>query len=210
MNKDNFKKLIDAIEKDGMFRFSMSAFVGKIDAPKDIIESFRKKNMPINPLPVESLSLVETTDLFNCDSVGCIAGFATGLANDWKTPEFMKEEDGEYTHWQFFEEQANKFLGLTSIEGNNLYYSKGYSVWKMVKWFEPERYPKLEWDENDQNVEWFKQKKQPWNGNDIEVELQSIDYKSAVDVLTRIMNGEILLADNKNGRIPQFVEKEKV
>jgi hypothetical protein len=188
----------------------MSCFVGKIDAPESIITAFRKQNIPINPLPIYSLSLVETTDLFNCDSVGCIAGFATGLANDWKTPEFMKQEDEEYLNWQFFEEEANKFLGLTSVEGNNLYYSKGYSVWKMVKWFEPERYPKLEWDESDSSVEWFKQNKQPWSYNDIEIELQSIDYKSAADVLTRIMNEEIILADKEGKGIPQFVEKEIV
>ncbi len=210
MNKDNFAKLIEAIEKDGRTRFSMSCFLGKIDATEEIINSFLSKNLPINTLPVFSLENVETTEMFNCDSVGCIAGFATALANDWITPEFLQEDNAIYEeHWQQFEIEANRFLGLTAQESNNLYYSKNTSVWKMVKWFEPERYPKLEWDEPESVIAFHKSNNQSWRDNNAEINLQSIDYKTAVDVLTRIMNGEIILANNAGRGIPQYIEKEE-
>ncbi len=209
MNKDNFAKLIKAIEKDGRTRFSMSCFIGKIDAAKEVIDSLLSKDLPINTLPVFSLENVETTEMFNCDSVGCIAGFATALANDWKTPEFLQEDKAMYEeHWQSFEEEANSFLGLTALESNNLYYSKNTSVWKMVKWHEPERYPKLEWDEPESVIAFHKNNNQSWKDNNAEIDLQSIDYKAAVDVLTRIMNGEIMLGNVSTFGIPQYVEKE--
>ena len=215
MNKDNFKLLIEAIEKDGKFRFNMGVFIGKLDASESTIERFRLQNFSVNTLPTNSLTEIETTKMFNCDSVGCIAGFATALANNWETPNFLKSNADylvnpsqmSYNHADHFEYIANNFLGLTKSEGENLYYcNEGNSVWKMVRWHEPYRYGDLEYDCDESDVEECQADGIKWNTTDhIEINLQSISPEIAIDVLTRIMNEEIGLAD---GNYNPYYQKE--
>jgi hypothetical protein len=47
-----------------------------------------------------------------------------------------------------------------------------------------------------------------WNDEDLYADFSSIDYLTAVDVLTRIMNEEIGLADNDNE--PYYIRGEAV
>ena len=205
MNKDNFKKLIDAILFDGQVRFNMSCFIGKLNiSPERYEQEIKEEGIYASNYGVSSLTQVETTDLFNCDSVGCIAGFATALSNQWKTPEWLDPKfqennpgRGTYDMVRDFEKTSNIFLGLTSGQGKKLYYADNDSLWKYIKYNEPDRYPNLKYSgqdegEADEILEWFCE----WDDDSHEIDFLTIDYKTAADVLTRIMNEEIFLGEN--------------
>jgi hypothetical protein len=206
MNKNNFKKLIDAILFDGQFRFNMSCFIGKLSLPPERYQQAIKENGELaSDYVTNSLHRVETTDLFNCDSVGCIAGFATALSNEWKTPEWLKpqpenehfnENSSVYGIVQDFEATANKFLGLTSGQGKKLYYADSDSLWKYLRYYEDDRYPNLEYvGEEEFEAEEIVDHDCDWNDDSYEISFNSIDYKTAANVLTRIMNEEIVLGE---------------
>lgn len=201
MNKDNFKKLIDAINFDGKAKFNMQCFIGKLSITSEHFESsIINGNNLASEFSAGQLDWVETTNLFNCNSVGCIAGFATALANDWKTPEWLKPTVYDkqlfqgYQNWApDFEQEANKFLGLTEGQGNKLYYNTDDCVWKYLRYYESDRYPELEYV----NVEYEDDLDDlDWDDSDVEIDWSTIDYKTAADVLTRIMNEEIILGNN--------------
>ena len=204
MNKDNFKKLIDAILFDGQVRFNMSCFIGKLSLPPERYQQAIKEDGELaSGFVTNSLHRVETTDLFNCDSVGCIAGFATALSNEWKTPEWLKPEpknehfnqnSSVYSIVQDFEATANKFLGLTSGQGKKLYYADSDSLWKYIKYYEFSKYPELKYvGEDEFEAEEIVDHDCDWDDDNYEISFSSIDYKTAAHVLTRIMNEEILL-----------------
>jgi len=205
MNKDNFKKLIDAILFDGQVRFNMSCFIGKLNISDSVYQQeIKNEGKLASEYGVSSLGQVETTELFNCDSVGCIAGFSAALANDWKTPEWLTPEfqqnNPENVHYnmvQDFESTSNRFLGLTSGQGKKLYYPENDSLWKFLKYYESDRYPNLKYiGEEDGEAEYIVNKYCDWDDDDYEIDFSSIDYKTAADVLTRIMNEEIILGDD--------------
>jgi len=208
MNKDNFKKLIDAILFDGQVRFNMSCFIGKLNISDSVYQQeIKNEGKLASEYGVSSLGQVETTELFNCDSVGCIAGFSAALANDWKTPEWLTPEfqqnNPENVHYntvQDFESTSNRFLGLTSGQGKKLYYPENDSLWKFLKYYESYRYPNLKYiGEEDGEAEDIVDKYCDWDDDNYEIDFLSIDYKTAADVLTRIMNEEIILGDNYGG-----------
>jgi len=196
VNKDNFKKLIDAINFDGKAKFNMQCFIGKLSVTSEFIEnSIINGNDLASEFSAHQIDWVETTDLFNCNSVGCIAGFATALANDWKTPEWLKPTEYDkklfqgYQNWApDFEEAANEFLGLSKKQGQKLYYNTDDCVWKYLRYWESSRYPELQYLDDDDDIN-------DWDDEDVEIDFSTIDYKTAVDVLTRIMNEEIILGD---------------
>jgi hypothetical protein len=199
MNKDNFKKLIDSILFDGQFKFNMTCFVGKLTTNTDAI---KEKNLLASEYGAVGLYQVETTELFNCDSVGCIAGFATALVNNWKTPEWLnpgfqeKQGNQQYNIVQDFEATSNRFLGLTEGQGKKLYYADNDSVWKYLKYYESDRYIFLKYNgEEEGEAEEILDGDCDWDDSEHEINFLSIDYKTAANVLTRIMNEEIVLGD---------------
>lgn len=207
MNKDNFKKLIDAILFDGQVRFNMSCFIGKLSLnPEQYQQTIKENGKLASDYGTTTLFKVETTDLFNCDSVGCIAGFATALSNEWKTPKWLKPESQtedcdrntiSYNLVKDFEATANQFLGLTSGQGRKLYYADSDSLWKFIKYYEFDNYPRLKYvGEDDYEAEEIIDHECDWDDEDYEICFQSIDYKMAADVLTRIMNEEIILGND--------------
>jgi len=205
MNKDNFKKLIDAILFDGQVRFNMSCFIGKLNISDSVYQQeIKNEGKLASEYGVNSLGQVETTDLFNCDSVGCIAGFSAALANDWNTPEWLtpefQQKNPENVHYnmvQDFESTSNRFLGLTSGQGKKLYYPESDSLWKFLKYYESDRYPNLKYTgEEDGEAEDIVDKYCDWDDDNYEIDFLSIDYKTAADVLTRIINEEIILGDD--------------
>lgn len=205
MNKDNFKKLIDAILFDGQVRFNMSCFIGKLNINAERYEQeIKEEGIYASAYGVNSLTRVETTDLFNCDSVGCIAGFATALSNEWKTPKWLSpefqennQERGTYDMVRDFETTSNNFLGLTSGQGKKLYYADNDSLWKYIKYYEFSKYPELKYvGEDDYEAEEIVDHDCDWDDDNYEINFLSIDYKTAAHVLTRIMNEEIFLGEN--------------
>jgi len=192
MNKDNMQRVINAISFDGAKKFNMSVFVGKLEYNDDHISVFENDELA-HTFPVSRVRVIhEGTDLFNCTSMGCIAGFATALANDWKTPDWMRTDDPSGHLYQFEDEGAN-YLGLNKFEAKNLFFGDDNSIWKWLMHHEPERYPNLELedyetmqDANDCEIE--------WDDKDLYINFHTIDYLTAVNVLTRIKNEEIGLA----------------
>jgi hypothetical protein len=205
MNKENMQRVIDAIKFDGQKKFNMSAFIGKLND-----ERFEKYVFEDDALaskyPASRVNRIdEGTDIFNCTSMGCIAGFATAIASEWKAPSWLAIDDHS-VQMGSFEETSNRFLGITHQEGKNLYYGDGNCIWKWLMENEPERYD-LELEEygsmdaaNEEGIEWWE--------NELAIDFSTIDYLTAVDVLTRIMNGEIGLADINEE--PYYIEQEPV
>lgn len=212
MNKDNFQKLIDAILQDGQFRFNMGCFIGKLVFEDDNdLELVKNGSVLASNYEISSLQEINTTDLFNCDSVGCIAGFATALAHDWKTPDWIKESKDDslesiqnlraYNLVDSFEDTANTFLGLTKEQGRRLYYGDSDTVWKYLKYFEPYLYADLKYiGEDDYEADEILNQEVNWDCEDYDIHLGSVGYKTAAYVLTKIMNDEILI-DKDSGDI---------
>ena len=205
MNKENMQKLIDAIKFDGQKKFNMSAFIGKLNYEHHEKYVFEKDELA-SKYPAVRVNLVEEgTDIFNCTSMGCIAGFATALANNWKAPSWLAIDDHS-EQVAGFELASNEFLGFTHEEGRNLYFGDSKSIWKWLMENEPERYD-LELEEygsmdtaNEEGISWWE--------DELTIDFSSIDYLTAIDVLTRIMNEEIGLADCDNE--PHYIMKEAV
>jgi hypothetical protein len=205
VNKENMQKLIDAIKFDGQKKFNMSAFIGKLNYEHHEKYVFEKDELA-SKYPAVRVNLVEEgTDIFNCTSMGCIAGFATALASNWKAPSWLAIDDHSRQVAQF-ENASNEFLDFTYEEGRNLYFGDGKCIWKWLMENEPERYD-LELEEygsmdnaNEEGISWWE--------DELSIDFSSIDYLTAIDVLTRIMNEEIGLADCDNE--PHYIMKEAV
>jgi hypothetical protein len=205
MNKENMQKVIDAIKFDGQKKFNMSAFIGKLLQDNWEKYVFEDDELASRYPASRVLRIDEGTDIFNCTSMGCIAGFATAIANEWKAPKWLSV-DNHSEQMNGFEQTSNNFLGLTYQEGKNLYYGDDNCIWKWLMENEPERYD-LELEDygsmdnaNEEGIEWWE--------SELTIDFSSIDYLTAVDVLTRIMNEEIGLADINN--TPYYIKKEAV
>jgi hypothetical protein len=205
MNKENMQKVIDAIKFDGQKKFNMSAFIGKLLQDNWEKYVFEDDELASKYPASRVLRIDEGTDIFNCTSMGCIAGFATAIANEWKAPKWLSV-DNHSEQMNGFEQTSNNFLGLTYQEGKNLYYGDDNCIWKWLMENEPERYD-LQLEDygsmdnaNEEGIEWWE--------SELTIDFASIDYLTAVDVLTRIMNEEIGLADINN--TPYYIKKEAV
>ena len=192
MNKVNMQKLIDAIKFDGQRKFNMATFIGKFEYEYQTERVFSGDDLA-SEFPSSRVAVIqEGTDMFNCTSTGCIAGFATALACDWKAPNWLSKDD-HVTQVNRFELTSNQFLGLTHLEGKNLYYGDNNSIWKWLMKHEPMKYPKLELEEYD-SMDDAEESGYEWDNEDLYVNFHTIDYLTAVDVLTRILNQEIGLS----------------
>ena len=195
MNKENIAKLIKAIEFDGQAKFNMSSFIGKItDSTFDKTKDYAYSKH-VSVVHIEDL----TTDLFNCNSVGCIAGFATAVANDWKNPFVNIENTGEHISY-YFEKQANDFLGLTQSEGRNLYYGDDTSVWKFLLHTENPSFPELRL-EDDLSFNY----EDDWDSSEYNIDFFSIKPEYAIKLLQMLIDEEIIL-NNGYGE-PAYVNK---
>ena len=207
MNKQNMQRLIDAIKFDGQKKFNMNLFIGKLESEYQIKEVFEHGELASIYKPTRVSYIEEGTNMFNCTSMGCIAGFATALLHDWKSPSWLAEDNASM-HVGMFEQDANNFLGFTREEGRNLYFADGKSIWKWLQYIEEGKYPELGLEEyssmDDANEDGME-----WDHEDLYADFNTIDYLTAVDVLTRIMNEEIGLASGWDEE-PYYIRKEAV
>ena len=207
MNKANMQRLIDAIRFDGQKKFNMNLFIGKLENDYLVKEVFELGQLASKYKPTRVSYIEEGTSMFNCTSMGCIAGFATALANDWKAPSWLAEDNASM-HVSQFEQAANEFLGFTHEEGRNLYFADCRSIWKWLQYVEPIRYPELGVEEYNSIDDAYDEGDMQWDDQDLYADFNTIDYLTAIDVLTRIMNEEIGLADCDNE--PHYIMKEAV
>jgi hypothetical protein len=206
MNKENINKLIEAIKFDGKTKFNMSVFLGKLTGDYSEFEVFNRGRLASEYEASRITSVTPGTDIFNCTSMGCIAGFATAIANNWKAPEWLIDDE-PMAHINMFEQTSNEFLGFTYHEGRNLYYGDDRCIWKWLMENEPYTYPDLLLEEYG-DLDSANEEGAEWDDENVSIDFSTIDYLTAVDVLTRIMNEEIGLADDSG--CPYYIEKEAV
>ena len=207
MNKVNLQRVIDAIKFDGRKKFNMNVFIGKLNMEHHEKRVFNGDDLA-SEYPATRVNLIETgTDIFNCTSMGCIAGFATAMANDWKAPEWLSK-DSHMDHVHSFEQTANEFLGFTREEGRNIYFGDSGCIWKWLMKHEPDRYSELTLEEFD-TMDEAEEEGYEWDAEDLQINFNTIDYLMAVDVLTRILNEEIGLACDEMKQ-PYYIRKEAV
>jgi hypothetical protein len=201
-NQESFKKLIASIELNGLTNFNMTTFWGKI---LEGIERSKYNNweMPIHSLTLHyeesskaANSLDNYTQAFNCNSVGCIAGFAMAIALNWKQPEWLTSDSRNYM--SSFENIACNYLNIPIEVGRKIFYGDKASVWAFVKYHEKSDYKSLEWAEINDNCDYDE-----FDWTEENIDLASIDYKTAVDILRRIAVGEIIFPES-NEYIPQY------
>ena len=201
MNKENLQKVIDAIKFDGKTKFNMHTFIGKFDESYYNERVFKNGDLASLYRPSQVQNVETGTDIFNCTSMGCIAGFATAISNNWKAPEWLADKDMiNFSHK--FETESNEFLGFSQEEGKNIYYNDSNCIWKWLMHNEPDTYPGLKLEDVDgdecYSMDEAMEYGYHWNDDNLCVDFASIDYLTAVNVLTRILNEEIGLADKHN------------
>jgi len=204
MNKENLQRVIDAIKIDGATKFNMSTFIGKFEEEYKVENVFEHGELASTYRADQVKNLTTGTDIFNCTSMGCIAGFATAIVNNWKAPEWLAGDD-TIDFVRQFEKESNDFLGFSYDEGRNIYYNNDSCIWKWLMVNEPDRYEfKLEGDYEtmDEATEYG----EDWDSGEVYVDFTSIDYLSAVNVLTRILNEEIGLCNIR--KEPYYINQE--
>lgn len=221
MNKQNFQTLIDAIELNGAVNFNMATFYG-LKKEQDFIDGFPNLEMPMyaSELDVTGINssyladyinsnsgqMLITTSAFDCNTAGCIAGFAAACANDWKLPKFVVGNESYFNWTHDFENVACDYLGITITEGRKIFYNSDDCIWKWG-WVNG-LWPHLKMISEDYGSEWepddpglsIDELYNGWDSSEYLIHFKSIDYKTAAEALRMIMNEEIILCDsNCNG-----------
>ena len=210
MNIERMRAVIDAI-KERPTNFAMDNFYmhkgseWENSPVKKHLFSYYSQTNPVDDYITQSY-LVSGEDLFSCGTVGCIAGFAFAIMNDNKTPleldyrlrsRYTKThvDDKNIYELSLIPAMAAEFLGLNHSEYGNLFYGGADSVWSLIAHtdnkygFELTESEEGYWEceQAGMNV-WF----------EYGVDLKSISSDAAVDVLERIVSGEIILSDPKH------------
>jgi hypothetical protein len=207
MNKENLQRVIDAIKFDGRKKFNMNVFIGKLNHEHHETYVFEDDELASGYPATRVTRVDEGTDIFNCTSMGCIAGFATAIANEWKAPSWLSI-DSHSDHVYSFEQTANEFLGFTREEGRNIYFGDSGCIWKWLMKHEPDRYSELTLEEFD-TMDEAEEEGYEWDAEDLQINFNTIDYLMAIDVLNRILNEEIGLACDEMKQ-PYYIRKEAV
>lgn len=188
-----FKNLISTIERNGLTNFNMSTFLGHLsdtwDNHYNYVHEVARSSL-INKLDLSKDPLVDkTTSKFNCTSVGCIAGFATAIAFGWEIPKWLGKGDSRDFHNEF-ELIACSYLNIPIWVGRKIFYGDEGSAWAFAKQHSHllgDAYRHLstecdyEFDEDDDSS---------WTY--VNIDLNSISYKDAVNMLTDIIEGKII------------------
>lgn len=191
-DQENFKKLIASIEYNGQTNFNMATFMSLLDENirVDYVYTHEvNRSSMINDLPpvytTDNSIFDTTTKAFNCDTVGCIAGFATALAYDWQQPKWLVGDTREY--YSEMEHIACNFLNIPISFGKAIFYGDESSVWSFAKAYSNKlggAYENLE-SEYDGYID-------EDNWEEYSINLNSIHYKDAINLLQDVADGKIL------------------
>jgi len=196
-NQLNFQQLIGSIEQNGISHFNMQTFLGEI-IESDFIR-------PVNEMSIDysssAVALDKYTSSFNCDSVGCIAGFAFANALDWVQPEWFVGDSR--SHAFLFEHVACNYLNIPIQLGQMIFYGDESNIWSFAKSTDPESYEGITffeyYDDGEDGCDWEYR----------ETNLESIDFKTAADVLRRVASGEFKWKrDEYNNRGTLYHDKQ--
>jgi hypothetical protein len=199
-DKEAFEKLIQAIEFNGALHFNMSMFMGSLpdhwwdiyDSAHQVVPFYNNKESD------DKKYLDSTTSTFNCDTVGCVAGFATAVAMNWTSEDWLKN----FSHFEKNETFANiacNFLNIPLPLAERIFYGENGSIWAFVR----------RGSESFSDIEFINEEDQyEYDWDELEVNLNSIGHKHAVEVLRMINVGEIQF-EAKYGYEPYFTKGEK-
>jgi hypothetical protein len=189
-NQLNFQTLISSIERNGMNHFNMQAFLGIVYPDRENYGPTPTHEKEIDSVTTGSAPFLDVyTSSFNCNSIGCIAGFAMAEAFDWVQPKFITGDTRSYSY--FFEQVACNWLNIPVKLGQMIFYGDSPNVWAFAKAIDGGSYKSIElenecyYDDDDDIIE-----SQDWE--EYGIELSSIDFKTATDVLRRIASGEFI------------------
>lgn len=187
-NIRNLERLMEEILESGKYHFSMNAFFGWI------------RGTNANFTYGSEGKFDQTTKSFNCNSVACIAGYASALALDWneKITSFTKDSTNA-EHWEHL---ACNWLNIPIEVGNKIFYGNAGSVWSYLKsrigFFDD-----LEWESDTQSeLEYGTYEEDDYSY--LEVDLSSISYKHAAEMLRMIKDNELMFDDDFE---PVLIEK---
>jgi hypothetical protein len=210
-SRKNFDMLIASIELNGSKHFNMQMFLGVVENLEEHINTGDYDNRlygtddTVHGLShdiigilhdADYLPFINNTKTFNCDTVGCIAGFATAVAMDWQE-DLVKQAAILYGNQQeLFEAIACNFLNMPVSMGKSIFYAEGNSMWSLLAghWH----------DSRDLNV--FKH----LETNDYveeeftypPIELASISHEMAAKVLQLVRDGYVRTDSTNN--MPYF------
>lgn len=205
-NQKNFDMLIASIELNGKKHFNMQMFIGMVDNLQshfeedldsrsygDITTSHGLHSDWLNAVSEQYTPFYSTTKAFNCDTVGCIAGFAVATALDWKEDLIQKSSKYYSNQQELFENVACNFLNMPVIMGKKLFYAEGNSFWAMLA-NRAMDFPL------DSDIAIFRElDSETYIEEDCTydpVELASINHEMAAKALQLIKDGSIALTDN--------------
>jgi hypothetical protein len=200
-NIENFNNLIKTIENNGLTNFNMSTFLSLFESENyldqvNYVHELTRQELNCY-VPSKTELFDKRTNKFNCDTVGCIAGFAAALAMNWETPDWLSGDSKDNHH--HFEIIACTYLNIPVWVGKKIFYGDEYSAWAFAKYhsdFLGNAYSHLkvlsEYEDIDyDDLDWV----------DVEIELTSISYKDAVNLLSDISNGKIIFNNSAAGGI---------
>ena len=194
-NIDGFYSLINSIETNGLTNFNMNTFMSKLGedglSGYDYVHEIDRSYLDNYIDPSTNNLFDKTTNKFNCDTVGCISGFATAVAMNWEEPKWFSGDSREYS--KYFEVIACSYLNIPVWVGRRIFYGDEASAWAFAKLnshflgnaydgLKVIEYPDDQYGEDDFEDIW----------DQINIELSSISYKDAVNLLTDIAEGKIL------------------
>lgn len=189
IDKKNLARLIDTIHADGKFHFNMSVFFGELGRTPysfDTVSAMSVSNF--NPASSAKGVFDQTTNAFNCNSVGCIAGFASAIAANWNNESVANISD-RYNPVEAWENIACNFLNMNVAVGQSIFYGESGSLWSYLK-VNDEKYEYLDYNEETQSALEYDDARED-EYEEIGINLLSIDYKLATEVLSMILEGEI-------------------
>lgn len=215
MNKEAFESVIDAIRVHGQKHFNMSTFIGMVEPLH--ADYIGKHHLDVyDASPIFDRPEKVGDNIFKCNTVMCIAGFAAAIKNNYKATEWMLTIGGNFHEYAA---EACKYLGIPHSVGESIFYTGGHSVWKMVYQHEHDRYPDLEldedtlWsggseycscdddhDETDEScdinlrykIENYEIEYSNANYFSVDINMKTIKPSYAIDILERIVSGEIV------------------
>jgi len=205
-DQKNFDMLIASIELNGKKHFNMQMFIGMVDnlqshfeedldsrAYGDNTTSHGLHSDWLSPVSEQYAPFYSTTKAFNCDTVGCIAGFAVATALDWKEDLIQKSSKYYSNQQELFENVACNFLNMPVIMGKKLFYAEGNSFWAMLA------SRALDFASNSDIAIFRDLDTESYIEEDFDydpVNLASITHEMAAKALQLIKDGSIELTDN--------------
>lgn len=201
INIVNINKLIASIELNGEKHFNMTTFMATLD--RENMKSYFQSSRPIYELTGESLSGLTgeeakipvnfSTKTFNCDTVGCIAGFAAANATNWDEKLWGMAALYQNSMHDLMEHVACNFLNIPVQLGRQIFYGEYPSVWGFLyessdETDELNMFNQLEIEDRDYYEE----------SGRVSIELNSITHEHAAKALQLIRDKHIIADRNKN------------